>query len=307
MALFDRVVSLIVGKPNGDAVEIKDLRVDLSVEKGAESSPNRSTCRVFNLNPNSRALIETVGNVILVKAGYRQDVGALTIFTGTVTRAITRRENADWVTELELSDGGLEYRDTKTSFSFAPGASGQAVLTNIAGTFGLPIRPLPAEIAAKQYTEGFAFVGRSREAMAKACEYLGLEWSIQNREVQILKKGKAVAMQAFVLSPDTGLIGSPESEHKTLGEKAAAKKGITENQKGVRVTFGEDDTGTKGKRLEVQGYKVKSLLQPALQPGGYVRLDTKSIKSEFFRIEHLIHRADTHGSFWETELTLRYV
>lgn len=307
MALFDRVVSLIVGKPNGDAVEIKDLRIAFSIEKNSGENPNRSTCRVFNLSPTTRALVETVNNVLILKAGYRQDVGALTIFTGTVTRAITRRENADWVTELELSDGGLEYRDTKTSFSFAPGASGQAVLTNIAGTFGLPVRPLPAEIAAKQYTEGFAFVGRSREAMAKACEYLGLEWSIQNREVQILKKGKAVAMQAFVLSPDTGLIGSPESEHKTLGEKAAAKKGITEKQKGVRVTFGEDDTGTKGKRLEVQGYKVKSLLQPALQPGGYVRLDTKSIKSEFFRVEAVTSVGDSHGTDWYSDLVLRYV
>lgn len=308
MALFDRVASLVIGKPNGDAIEIRDLRFAFSIEKGAGENPNKCTCRVFNLNPASRALVETVNNVLILKAGYKQDVGELTIFTGTVTRAITKRENADFVTELEMSDGGLEYRDTKTSFSFAPGVTGQQVLTNIAATFGLPIRPLPAEIAQKQYSEGFAFVGRSREAMAKACDYLGLEWSIQNRELQILKKGKAVAQQAFVLSPETGLIGSPESEHKTLSEKAAAKKGITEKQKGVRVTFGTDDaSGDKGKKLEVQGWKVKTLLQPAMQPGGYVRLDTKSIKEEFFRIEAVTHSGDTHGPDWQSELTLRYV
>lgn len=307
MALFNRVASLVIGKPSGDAVEIRDLRFAFSIEKNAGENPNKCTCQVYNLNPKTRALVETVNNVLILKAGYKEDVGELTIFTGTVTRAITRREGADWVTELEMSDGGLEYRDTKTSFSFAPGVSAAQVLTNIAGTFGLPVRPLPAEIAQKQYPDGFAFVGRSREAMAKACEYLGLEWSTQNREIQILKKGKAVAMQAFVLSPDTGLIGSPESEHKTLSEKAAAKQGITGNQKGVRVTFGTDDTGDKGKKLEVQGWKVKTLLQPALQPGSYVRLDTKSIKEEFFRVEALTHNGDTHGSEWVSELVLRYV
>jgi len=307
MALFDRVASLTVGKPNGKAVEIRDLRFAFSVEKGSGENPNSCTCRVYNLNQDSRALVETVNSVLILKAGYKRDVGELTIFTGTVTRAITKREGADLVTELEMSDSGLEYRDKKTSFSFAPGVSAGQVLSNIAATFGLPVRPLPTEITQKQYPDGFAFVGRSREAMAKACEYLGLEWSLQNREVQILKKGKAVAMQAFVLSPDTGLIGSPEKEHKTLGEKAAAKKGITEKQKGVRVTFATGDAGDKEKKLEVQGYKVKTLLQPTMQPGGYVRLDTKSIKSEFFRIEAVTSVGDTHGSEWFSELTLRYV
>lgn len=307
MALFDRVASLTIGKPTGQAIEIRDLRFAFSIEKGSGENPNTCTCRVYNLNTDSRALVETVNNVLILKAGYARDVGELTIFTGTVTRAITKREGADLVTELEMSDGGLEYRDKKTSFSFAPGVSAQSVLTNISATFGLPVRPLPTDIAQKQYSEGFAFVGRSREAMAKACEYLGLEWSLQNREVQILKKGKAVAMQAFVLSPETGLIGSPESEHKTMGEKAAAKKGITEKQKGVRVTFATAETGDKEKKLEVQGWKVKSLLQPAMQPGGYVRLDTKTIKGEFFRIESVTHSGDTHGQDWASELTLRYV
>ena len=307
MALFDRVASLVIGKPDGKAIEIRDLRFAFSIEKGTGENPNKCTCEVYNLNPDSRALVETVNNVLILKAGYKQDVGEVTIFTGTVTRSNTKRQGADWVTALEMSDGGLEYRDKKTTFSFANGVAGQAVLSNIAASFGLPVRPLPADIAQKQYPEGFAFVGRSREAMSKACEYLGLEWSIQNREIQVLKKGKAVEMQAFVLSSDTGMIDSPESESKTMSEAAAAKKGITTKQKGVVQSFGTDDTGTKGRKLEVQGYKVKSLLQPTLQPGGYVKLETKSIKGEFFRVEAVTHVGDTHAQAWQSDLILRYV
>jgi len=307
MALFDRVASLTVGKPDGKAVEIRDLRFSFAIEKGSIDTPNSCTCRIYNLNKDSRALVETVNNILILKAGYKRDVGEITIFTGTVTRALTRIEGADSVTELEMSDGGAEYKDTKTSFSFAPGVSAQQVLSNIAATFKLPIRPLPKEIATKTYPDGFAFIGRSREAMKKACDFLGLEWSIQNRELQILKQGKAVDMQAFVLSPDTGLIESPETEHKIYSEKTAAKKGFTSKQKGVRVTYGETEAGNNEKKLEVQGYRVKSLLQPALQPGGYVRLDTRGIDKEFFRVETVTHSGDTHGADWFSQLVLRYV
>lgn len=305
--LFDRVASLVIGKPSGKAIEIRDLRFAFGIEKGTGENPNKCTCEVYNLNPDSRALVETVNNVLILKAGYAQDVGEITIFTGTVTRSITKRMGADWVTSLEMSDGGLEYRDKKTTFSYAPGITGQAVLANIAATFGLPVRPLPSAIASKTYPEGFAFVGRSREAMSKACEYLGLEWSIQNREVQILKKGKAVEQQAFVLSPETGMIDSPESEVKTMTDKAAAKKGVTTKQKGVTQSFGTNDAGDKGQKLEVQGYKVKSLLQPALQPGGYVKVESKFIKGQFFRVEAVTHSGDTHGNDWHSDLILRYV
>lgn len=309
MALFDRVASLVIGKPDGKAIEIRDLRFAFSIEKGTGENPNKCTCEIYNLSPDSRALVETVNNVLILKAGYKQDVGEVTIFTGTVIRSITKRSGPDWITALEMSDGGLEYRDVKTSFSYAPGVSAQSVLSNIAASFGLPVRPLPSDIASKKYPEGFAFVGRSREAMTKACEYLELEWSIQNREIQILKKGKAVEMQAFVISSDTGMIESPEPESKTMSEKAAAKKGVTTSQRGVRETFATNNelSGEKGKRLEVQGYKVMTLLQPAIQPGGYVKLVTKSINGEFFRVESVTHSGDTHGQAWQSELILRYV
>ena len=307
--LYDRVASLVIGQEGKKGVEIRDLRFTFSIEKGATENPNKCSCKIYNLAPDTRALVENVNNVLILKAGYKQDLGEVMIFAGTVTRSITRREGADWITEIEMSDSLIEYRDTKTSFSFAPGISAQAVLTNIASTFGLPLRQLPSDIARKTYPEGFAFVGRSREAMAKACDYLGLEWSLQNREVQILKKGQPFKEKAFLLSPDTGMIGSPEQESKTMTEKAAAKKGYTEGQKGVRSTFGEDvaQTGTKTKKLEISGYKVRSLLLPTAQPGGYVCVESKSLKKEFFRIETLVHVGDTHANDWHTELTLRYV
>ena len=307
MALFDRVVELTIGEEGGRGVSITALRISFSIEKGATKNPNKCTCRIYNLRKATRELVQVVGNVLILKAGYRQDIGAQTIFTGTVTRYLTVKEGPDWVTELEMADGLLEFRDSKVSLSFAPGVQAVDVLRNVASRFNLPVRTLPDDIQPLQYAQGFAFTGRVREAMDKACDYLGLEWSIQNREVQIINKGGVFKQQAIVLSEDSGMIGSPEQEAKTMTDKAAAKVGITKAQRGVDTTYRVDKEGNRQERLRVLGYKVRSLLQPTLQPGGYVQVKSVGIDGEFFRIESLVHNGDTHGAEFQTELTLRFV
>lgn len=305
--LYNRTASLVIGKDGGKGKELSGLRFAFSIQKGATQNPNKCTVKIWNAAPDTRALIEAVGNVLILKAGYTEVVGAMTIFAGDVTRSLTVREGPDWITELELQDGLSEFRDSKVSVSFAAGATTTQVIKDLAKRFGLPVRPMPTDVAGKQYKAGFAFVGRVRDAMNKACEHMGLEWSIQNREIQIIKKGGVLKQKAYLLTPDTGLIGSPMQESKTMTEKAAAKLGFTADQPGVRKTFELNREGEFETMLMVLGYKVKTLLQPLMEPGGYVQVKSKSINGEFFRIEELTHTGDTHGNEWHTELTLRYV
>ena len=304
--LYNRTASITIGLEGGTGREIKSLRMAFSIEKGATKSPNTCTAKIWNLSTETRSLVEVIGNVLILKAGYVEDVGAVTIFTGNVSRSLTIREGPDWITELELEDGLFEFRDTKVSISFSPGATVLQVLNDVSSRFTLPVRAFPAGINNRQYVNGFAFVGRVRDSMDKVCEFADLEWSIQNRAVQVIKKGGIYQQQALVLSSDTGMIESPQHESKTMTEKAAAKEGITANQPGVRITTRRDKEGTQQEVLQVLGYTVKSLLQPKLEPGGYVQLKTVGVKDEFFRIEKLTHTGDTHGMDWFTELTLRY-
>lgn len=307
MPLFDRVAELTVGPSGGTGTLIKDLRFEFNIDKSASETLNSSTVRIYNLSESNRKLIEKPNNVCIVKAGYVQDIGPITIFVGVVRRALTVKEGPDWITELELDDGLIAYRDTKESLTFGPGTQALDVLKALASAFGLPVRPLPA-VPGKTYPSGFSFVGRVREAMTSVCNYLGLEWSIQNQEIQILKKGDANRQTAIVLSPETGLLGSPAIESKTMSDKQAAKAGITTNQSGVSVKGTKVGSGGKvNTRLEVTGYKVTSLLQPTIQPGGYVQVKSRSIAGQFFRVEEVTHRGDTHGQEWQTICTLRFL
>ena len=306
MPLYNRTCSLVIGTEGGKGKELSGLRIAFSIEKGSTKTPNKCSCRIWNLASSTRKQVELIGNVLILKAGYAEDVGQVQIFAGTVIRSLTTREGPDWVTSLELQDGFFEFRDAKASLSFAPGATTRQVLSGIAAKFGLPIRTLP-EFTDKQYPSGFAFVGRVRDAMDKVCDLAGLEWSIQGREIQVIKKGGVYKKRAIFLSPDTGMIGSPEQESQTMTEKAAAKLGFTKNQAGVRTIQELNREGQFETMLMVNGYKVRSLLQPTIEPGGYVQVRSKSINYEFFRVETITHIGDTHSQDWHSEMVLRYV
>ena len=304
--LFNRVCEIVVGQSGGKGISIKELRMSFAIDKNASETPNRSSVRIWNLSPTSRALIETPNNAIIVKAGYSEDVGAATIFVGVVTRSITLREGADWVTELELADGLIAYRDNKISVSYSAGTSVETVIKDLAPRFGLPVRPYP-NFEGKTYPQGFSFTGRTREAMKKACDYAGLEWSMQNQEVQVIKKGGTLNSRALLISSESGMIGSPEPEAKTMTEKNAAKQGLTVNDAGVIVSgTKETKKGELRRKLEVQGYKIRILLQPNLSVGELVKVKSKSL-DDFFRIEEIRHVGDTHGNEWQTELSLRFI
>lgn len=303
--LFSRQAELEVGQAGAKGILIKDLRFSFNIEKTSSETLNNSTLKIYNLSPSSRKLVETPNNLVILRAGYELDIGAITIFTGNIRRALTVREGVDWVTELELDDGLLAYRDSKVSLSFAPGVGAVKVLSNVAGKFNMPVKALPSDIINKTYPAGYSFVGRVREAMTKICEYLDLEWSIQNQEIQILKKGGSVKNQVIVLSPESGLIGSPALESKTMSDKDAAKKGLSTDSKGVIKRNKVSENGDVKQRLEVQGYKVKSLLQPTIQCGHIIKLKSAGI-DDSLKVEKVNHIGDTFGGEWLTELSLRY-
>lgn len=309
MALFDRDVELIVGQSGKAGLSIKDLRIFFSIEKTATETLNTSTIRIYNLNADSRKLVETPNNAVVLKAGYKDDIGARTIFVGIVRRSLTVREGPDWITELELDDGLIAYRDSKVSISFAPGSLAVNVLTQVASNFGLPVNKFPSSILNKSYPNGFSFVGRVREAMTKVCNYLGYEWSIQNQEIQVIQKGGYLERSALLISSNTGMLDSPELEAKTMSDKLAAKQGITNKSDGVTVKKSDKLTAS-GKepkdRLEVNGYKVRSLLQPTVLPGAVIQLKARGIDN-FFKVEKVTHQGDTHGGEWETEMNVRFI
>lgn len=310
---FNRVAELVVGQAKGQAVVINDLRFSFDIAKDNDKTTNNLTLKIYNMNNQTRDLVERVNNNVILKAGYEQDRGALTIFTGTVVSAWTIMEGNDIITELSVRDGILPLRQNKLSLSYVAGTSAIKILTDVAESFGLPVKPLPKKLKDRVYARGYAFCGKGETAMRDLCTYLGVTWSIQNNEIQILTKDYPISDELVVLTPDNGLIGIPtriidSTRKQSQGEVSPESKLILSESRLAKEQY------------QIAGYKVQCLLQPLLYPGCYVGLESDmllldpSVKKEgverpraYFRAEVVTHNGDTHGKNWFTECELKPV
>lgn len=275
--LFGRECGLIVFPPAdnfgvnvGGRVEFVGLRTAFEINKSLAPNPNTSQVTVYNLARDSQALFVKGARVVL-QAGYSGTLEQ--IFVGDVRHAPTRRQSADASTKIELDDGGRGFAFGYVQESFAAKVAAGQVLLRVAKSLGVGLGNVPQAAAeldrVGQYQSGIVLQGRASVAMDKVCAAWGYSWSIQDGQLQVNLDGASLA-DIVVLSPETGLVGSPE-----LG--TAKKKG--------------------GKAI----MKIRSLLQPKIRPGTRIKL-VSEFHQGIFRAEKVGHVGDTRGPLWFSEI-----
>lgn len=258
--LFGRQARVVFGPIGENGKKVTDLRMRFKVEKTSASSPNKATIDVFNMSQDSRTLSERAGNIITLDAGYQEQLEQ--VFIGDVARASTKEEGSDFITTFECGDGESAYQNKTTDISFSAGANLPDVLTTLTRNFGLS-QGEQSGIPNKSFLNGFVASGPIRSILDGLMDGNDLEWSIQDNQLQIIKKKSTTQEEAIVLKSDSGLIGSPVKKDK--------------------------------------GIEVKSLLQPKFKPGRAVVIESKFIKG-VFRILKVTHEGDTHDRNWYSSL-----
>ncbi len=289
--LFDRVYRLLVGKKGkSEGLEITELRIQFEITKTAKKDPNKSSIRIYNLRKETRAELEKPDTRCLLYAGYKDEAGALLIFQGGVTFSWTKYELPDVITELELGDGAAEIRDTTISVGYDKGVKSTQVLNDVSKQMGTPLT-LPKDIPERIWQNGLSYFGSARTLLDKVTKGSELEWSIQNGNLQVIKKGMVTTRQGIVLSADSGLIGFPEHERK-------ANEGTTEVKDADKK---KKTVSTPAKHYD--GWSVNSLLMPEVNPGDRVKLESRAVNG-IFRVQELKHKGDSHDGDWQTEMKL---
>jgi len=258
--LFDRSSQVVFGPIGQNGKLVSGLRVKFKVEKTSESAPNKANISIWNLTLDSRTLSEQPGNIITLSAGYGGQLE--NVFVGDVQRALTSESGSDWVTDFECGDGENAYRDKNVDVSFGPGTGLSQILSTVGGKFGLGAGE-QSGIPNKSFQNGFVASGSIRSVLDQLTEGYDLEWSIQDGQLQIIKKKSTLSEESVLLSAATGMISSPKKKDK--------------------------------------GLEIKSLLQPKFKPGKAVVVESKFIKGTF-RILKVTHEGDTHGQEWYSTL-----
>ena len=90
------------------------------------------------------------------------------------------------------------------------------MLTRIANAMGVQVAPLPPELPVINYTSAYTVAGPTRDALDDLTRTLGATLSLQDGELLITLIGKGTTETAFLASPTSGLIGTPEKLKKGL-------------------------------------------------------------------------------------------
>ena len=295
MMRFNRTYKLLIGKKGEDknAIAIEPpIRLLFDIQKDVKSEPNENTIKIYNLAEKTRKAIEKQDLRCVLYAGYTEEDNTTLLASGDIATAYSYREGADWVTEIFFLDGLIEMRDTAVSLGYAGNVSSTLILNNIAAKMGLKLVADNA-LSERKWVNGFSFYGAARKALDKIVAGTGLEWSVQNGELQIVNKDKTTRRQGVVLAKDSGLIGFPERTREAARSKSADS---------------EDEKKSKRHKTTLSnqaqdGWNVKSLLLPQINPADKVKLESVSVTG-WFRAETVKHIGDSHSGDWVTEMHL---
>lgn len=274
MTLFNRVVQTKIGKSIGEGIDVTELRVSFTIDKAIDSTSNSGQISIYNMAENTRNQIRELDDVITISAGYADDAGAKLMFVGDVLKINHKFRAPDIISEIEAGDGAKTLREKRISISFKEGSEVKNVLGDIASKLEVTLRPLPDDITG-EYTHGFSFTGAAKDALTKVCEKVDLEWSIQNNELQILKRRTATKVVPKLINYETGLLEAPE-------KLSDLKANLIEDQ-------------------PKPGYSLRMLLLPDIEPGQTVNIDA-GLVSGLYRVDRVTHIGDNEGFDFITTL-----
>jgi hypothetical protein len=263
--LWNREISLRFGKKGSLGPKITDLRIAFVIGKTSDSNANTSKIKIYNLNEKSRSILEEGNNLVAVlEAGYTS-TGIEILFKGEIDKSLFQRSGADWLTTLFVKDGETALTKVHFEKSYdATAADLKTIVTEVTQKLkdeaGIIIKDLK-HLTSEKIQNGFSANGLAKKILDDLVAKQGLEWNIQDGELQILSIDGSddLKTDAVVLTPETGLIGSPIRRE--------------------------------------EGVEFKALLQPKVKPGKIVKIQSRSIDG-FYRIRKAQFKGDTHGTPW---------
>ncbi len=286
---YIRQVSLIVGDASGNGIDLSQMRIRFATKQFDLQTPNTAEIRVYNLSDDTANKVQKEFTKVELRAGYDGNFG--TIFAGTVVQFRRGRENpTDKYMDLIVADGDVAYNWAAISTTLAAGYTPDDEFQAIAKAFeehGIKVGYKPT-FRTYQSPRGTTLYGRARDRLRDFCETEGMRWSIQNGKLQIIPKGQTMSQEAFVLRPDTGLIGMPIQTPSGIEARCLLNPNI-------RI----------GGRVQIDQSSVQQAVINQQVSAGALRYNSflpKLAGDGLYAVFVAEHRGDTRGQDWYTDL-----
>jgi len=263
--LFKRYVEVVTGNLKFNNT---DLDIEFEVPFDDDLEPNISEVTIYNLSESTRNKLKR-GETISINAGYVEDKGL--ILNGRINSISTTPLGADRATVIKVLDT-YPFNVKKTlQRSYKGKIKADAILKDLTKALGLKVAILKLPTN-KVYDKGFSINGEIFKKIQDVANDCGASAYISRQQTYIrpITEGDN---HRFILSPDTGLIGSPE---------------YFENER---------------KGVIVKGYKAKSLLEHRMNTASIIELQSIVTKSKV-RVKKGKHICKGNSFYTEVEAVL---
>lgn len=240
--------------------------ISFEAKHSSESTPNEAKVTLYNVHDDTRAKILSEGKRIEIHAGYWPANGerfAGIVFKGQIRKTLTKVDGGvEVVTEIECGDGDDAYARARVRKRTRTPPTHAAVTSEIVAAFkahGISA----GRIEVPDYTEARprTIDRAARRELDDLCRQHDLQWSIQDGVLNVYSRDDTLSDKRLTLSPDTGLIDSPQrSEH---------------------------------------GVDIKTLMLPDLRPGQTIRLENRYVRNPLagqeYKIKEITFSGDNFG------------
>lgn len=271
--LFGRSVSVTVG-----TTKFRDLDVAFSIEKSIKPEPNTCDLTIYNLTKDHQAALEalaprgtapaTQGIPCEIEAGYQDETSL--IWRGDLRTVETLSDGADAVTILSSGDGEKAWVHGRNHVSYGPKTPIETALRAVARALGVGEGNLSKVVSQLKvagsaiFPTGKVLSGSASRQLMELVRSAELEVSVQDGALQFIDRGQALDGKAILLSPSTGLIGSPTVDNEGI-------------------------------------MSCRVLMIPEVRIGGAAVLDAERLKGDY-RLIHGTWMGDTSGGDWAIDL-----
>lgn len=305
--LFRRDWTIIV-----DNLDVSNLAFEFEILSTIKKEPNKCRLVIYNLNKDHRAQLfkrnrpdsnskKTVGIPVTIQAGY---VGnKQVIFSGDLNEVSGERDGVNWKTVIIGSDGGRAYREGRINKTYGTGTSFNTILSDCAASMGVGLGNLSSignvEIPGIGTTTATPFTpsGNAAQELDRILRSAGFRWSIQRGNLQILQIGQPLQADAVLISPESGLIASPQATIDTT---------VTLGNPQLAAQLGSRAKINKPKDPGV--LKLRTLLIPELYPGRKIVLKSQSLNENQgagYELVECLYRGQSWSDTWEIESVAR--
>jgi hypothetical protein len=195
------------------SVEIRNLRVAFQITKDDLPWPavNTAQVRIWGLATTTQEVTRQRNAIIQVYGGYEGNTGLL--FLGAITHSVTERDGSEVVTVIESNkpvplvfnisrtltlQGRLGLHDILRQ---AAAGYGPDVTVDLGGVEDVDVSQL--------YPRGVVLDGEPGPVLNRLTRANLVDWTLEDGVVRVLRRAESTSEPAIILSPRTGLVGSP--------------------------------------------------------------------------------------------------